>query len=1076
MAGVPGSIPPGSGAAGQRDVAVDALIDLAVAAINRGDQPTAAALASQVLAADGGNTDAEELLAAPSSPGEIRRLTILFADLVDSTALSTRVEPEVYHAVVRRYRDQVHHTVAKYEGHIGANAGDGILAVFGHPTAHEDDARRAVLAGLDILAEVARISGQAHRQYGIDIDVRVGVHRGLVYLDRSQDDVYGLAANLAARVSGLAPSGSVVVSSAVEALVRNEFEMEERPAAPVKGVDGLVAHHRVLGRRMVPTRPPRIRLVGRQQELSVLRAKWAGALAGTLDEPTLLITGEPGIGKSRLAAEALEMASDSGAAALELFGSLHHMGVGLHPVRVLLEQRCDITRHTSARDRLGLLRAELIRCAMDPDAAVPLLAPVLAVGPDHGYQPVAEGRRLEELIAGTVRSYLLACLGGGPGLVVAEDLQWFDERTKAVLGAVMQAGDGRLLVVLTSRDRSAVPSDWPAAACAIEPLTSQQAEDLIAALDPTLQPSVRADIRDRCDGVPFYLEQVVGDLRMAAPEDRSVPDSLYEPLFARLRAGDNMVPVVEAAAVIGREIDRSIITAVVDLDAGRVDEVLSELVDADVLEPSAPGAWRFRHELLREVVDELAPPSVRRQLHRRVAEVLIGGAVTEPDWQLVAAHHRQAELHSEAASAYQRATSTARNRGALSEARGLLTLALDELRQCKPGPDRDRREVAVRLERGYLTATAEGAQSPDAVADFERCLNLAGTDVDDDELVATLAGVGAYYLWRTDLNRVDQILELVTRNPEYGQRWFGPAIQSSQGIVAWIRGELDVAAEFFNRAIEGPVDEYDRQSGRLWTVPHDPIALAREHLGWHCIIRGDLTAAEAEVAGALCRADQLGYPQRSYNRLYAIDMEIWVATEAGQYGRARELVGDLIHGAEQEGLDQLYWQLLGATETAMVDARESVDAPPGAQALDEQITALTQVIEVWMALGASTYRPFYWCALGRLLTVAGRPEDGRVRLETALRFAEDSGVRFYEAELLRALAHTYNDPGVRGEFLGRAREVAIRQGATLFELRASLDDFALRAEVALAHVADAVAKFPVSSPSPELARARLILR
>ena len=186
---------------------IDELLDRAVAAINRGDRASASALAAQVLAVDGSNAEAEGLLTddalgAWESAGEIRRLTILFADLVDSTALSTRVEPETYRLVVGRYREQVLQIVERFEGHVCSTKGDGLLAVFGHPTAHEDDARRAVVAGIEITREVARISEAARRRFGIDIEVRVGVHRGPVHLDTAQDDVYGLAANLAARVWG----------------------------------------------------------------------------------------------------------------------------------------------------------------------------------------------------------------------------------------------------------------------------------------------------------------------------------------------------------------------------------------------------------------------------------------------------------------------------------------------------------------------------------------------------------------------------------------------------------------------------------------------------------------------------------------------------------------------------------------------------------------------------------------------------------------------------------------------------------------------------------------------------------
>ena len=208
-------------------VSIDDLLDRAVSAINRGDRAVATALAGQVLAMDDGNAEAEDLLTGipAGDAGEIRRLTILFADLVDSTVLSTKLEPETYRLLVGRYREQVLRIASRYEAHVGVKQGDGLLVVFGHPKAHENDVFRAVQAGLEITRDVARLSEQANRRFGAEINVRVGVHRGLVYLDTTQDDVYGLAANLAARVSSLAPPNAVVVSDAVEPLIRNAFEV-----------------------------------------------------------------------------------------------------------------------------------------------------------------------------------------------------------------------------------------------------------------------------------------------------------------------------------------------------------------------------------------------------------------------------------------------------------------------------------------------------------------------------------------------------------------------------------------------------------------------------------------------------------------------------------------------------------------------------------------------------------------------------------------------------------------------------------------------------------------------------------
>ena len=317
---------------------IDELLEGAVAAINRGDRAAATALAGQVLAVDRDNADAEDLLSAPADAGQIRRLTILFADLVDSTVLSTRVEPETYRLLVGRYRDQVVSIVNRFEGHVGSTKGDGLLAGFGHPSAHEDDVRRAVLAGLEITRQVSRLSEQAKRRFGFEITVRVGVHRGLVYLDTAQDDVYGLAANLAARVSGLAPPGTVVVSDAIEPLLRDAFELQALPAATVKGVDGLIAHH-LRGGRALRADDDHPWSVGGSGPRTGATREQLGARAG--GHAVHAGGGVPRRARDRQepsGVAAADFVADSGVVLPELIGSPFHTDTGLHPVRGFIEK------------------------------------------------------------------------------------------------------------------------------------------------------------------------------------------------------------------------------------------------------------------------------------------------------------------------------------------------------------------------------------------------------------------------------------------------------------------------------------------------------------------------------------------------------------------------------------------------------------------------------------------------------------------------------------------------------------------------------------------------------------------
>ena len=377
-------------------------------------------------------------------------------------------------------------------------------------------------------------------------------------------------------------------------------------------------------------------------------------------------------------------------------------------------------------------------------------------------------------------------------------------------------------------------------------------------------------------------------------------------------------PWCGSPAVIGRQGDRSLLAAVVDLDTDQLNEVIDELQDARVFEPDGTDGWGFRHELLREVAAELTPPSLRRGLHAKAADSLVNSAAGDPDWPLVAAHYEQAARHVNAASAYESASAAAQGRGALAEARTYLDRAVTQLQRCPPGPERDRREIAARLQRGYLIATAEGNQSPIATADFERCLQLAGTDLSDDGLFATLLAVGAYYFWRADLRRAAQLLELLQARRGQELQWFRPAIEAGLGMVAYLRGEFDSARTYFELATVGMVEDDRNPIKAWWFIPHDPVALAHGHLAFVRLLRGDVTGADAELIRAVRRAEQLGFPQGPYNNVYALEMEIVVGNEAGQFDRARACVAEVIEQSERYGFD--FWQLFGATEQCNVDA------------------------------------------------------------------------------------------------------------------------------------------------------------
>jgi class 3 adenylate cyclase/tetratricopeptide (TPR) repeat protein len=1051
---------------------IDDLLDRAVRAINLGDRKTADALAGQVLSVDGGNPDAEELLAAPGDSGEIRRLSILFADLVDSTALSTRIELEVYRTVVGRYRAEVKRIVDGYEGHIGSTQGDGLLAVFGHPVAHENDAHRAVYAGLDIVKAISTLSGRVRARFGFDISVRVGVHRGLVYLDTAQDDVYGLGANFAARVCSIAAPGTVAASEPIERVVADTFELVASPPQSVKGVDDPIVTSRVIGERDVVT-SARGPLIGRDRELGYLQGSWDQAKTGTLSSPGVAFKGEGGIGKTRLAYAAVDMAQQDGAAVLGMFGSPFYTDVGLRPVRRLLERRCGIKRDSDPAERLRKLQAEVTQRALDPGVVVPLLAPVLGIGPESGYESArAEGPKLYGRIAGAIHDYLLACLGSGPALVLVDDVHWFDEDTIEVIQRLLRESSGRLMVVVTGRTLPPLPDT--AKVFEVSPLSDADTDKLVRALHPDLKGEARSEVHKRCDGIPLYIEEVVAKLK-EQPRDAShspqVPDTLYETLFARLQSGANALPVVEAAALIGSRFDRALLSSVVDLDEREIDELLDALTRARVFEQTDASSWRFHHELLREVAAEVSPPTVRRRLHSRIADALVAASAdANPEWSLVARHYELAERFDEATKAHQEASHDARRRGALNEARGHLKRALDNIGRMDPTPARDGKEIATRLEAGFLASAAQGHSSAEAAAEFERCLELIGPDP-TPELYATLNALWVYYTARGDLRRATQLAE--TLKAKIGD---SPTLKlgtaATMGVLAGFRGDYDAARDLLEQAVNGVEDGTLNET--TYYGPNDPVGGTYSFLAFTRFVQGDLRGTEAALQKMEARSRAVGFPRGAFSLCYGRSIDALIRAEAGSPERSLEVANELSSLAKHYDFDE--WVMVGWSEESAGRALLALAAgETDPAALAPHVKAMTTVVQTWRAFEVRTFLAFYDGVLARVLIAAGDRQAARDCLDVALKMGQDTWIQFYDAELLRLRAHTLDDIDERHRQYRDAIQLAQKQGAHVFELRSAADDFELMGESARTTLIEAAGRIPADQTWPDLARVRALL-
>jgi class 3 adenylate cyclase/tetratricopeptide (TPR) repeat protein len=1011
--------------------------------------------------------------------GEVRRLTIMYCDIVGSTELSGRWEPETYRELIRAYYETCRDVIeSRFEGHIVQLKGDGILSIFGFPVAHENDAERAVRAALALVRAVRELS-PTRAAYAVEpLEIRVAVHNGPLYVDFDADDVYGLAANVGARLQSIAEPGTVVVSDEIRQLVEAQFEIEAGDPQIVKGIAEPLQPFQVLGERPVAIQGSwSTPLLERDGALERLRHVWGQVAAGSADHASgVLLCGDAGVGKSRLVAAFVDDAFSPSTCVIELHGSPFHRDAGFHPVRSLVEARCGIADDADPTARLECLARE-VGALLDGAEDLSLLAAVLDIDPSAGYKPVAsEGRKLEEQIAQAAGDYVRACTRGQPAIIVAENLHWFDNASRELLETLIRTGPGSVLVLGTSRDRES--GSWET--IELRPLTLPARLTLIDALQEGVSERDRLALAARSDGIPLYLEELVragpskhpataGD---AAPMPGSVPNVLYEPLVARLYATPMALQVAATAAAAGQEVDRSLLVATMTIPEEELDSTLRDLVDAQILESVArhPDRYQFRHELLREVAYELQPPSWRRKIHSRLCDFLDRD---EPgDWRLLASHFERAERYYEAASAYQHTAESARRRGSLEEARSHLARAIDLIGLLPGDPAREHREVELRLRRAFLAMSAEGAVSTDAAADYERCLELAGADPRGDAMFSTLTSLWSYYLSRGELDLARQTSSTL-RSARAGSRsHFRPQNLAGFGMLDWFAGNFTSALDTLTSATEELAELGDSGDiSRMWFVPIDATAAMYMYLAVARFMASDVAGAEASLARARTIAEALDFPQGPWSVSYAHWLGSWMWIESGRFDKARGALEELRTSSAQHGFGN--WQLLGATQAAAFEALVALrSGESDATALAEQASALGGFIEFWKALDSRIFLPFYLTTCGALLAASGDLDGARGCYQESLQLAAETGMRFYDAETARHVAHLAPDVKSKIAGLRDALELARSQAAHPFALRIALDLQELVGEDARRPLEQAMAAFPEDAAIVELEQAR----
>jgi class 3 adenylate cyclase/predicted ATPase len=666
--------------------------------------------------------------AAPEDRAERRQVTVMFSDLVGSTALSARMDPEDLREVISAYQKCVKETVERFGGFVAKYMGDGVLAYFGYPQAHEHDAERAVRAGLDLVAAVGDLKTHAALQTRVGIATGLVVVGDLIGSGASQEQaIVGETTNLAARLQSIAEPNSVVIAESTRKLIGNLFELNDLAARDLKGIAGPVRVWAALRPSSVESRFEALHagglteLVGREEELELLLRRWSKAKTG--EGQVGLLSGEPGIGKSRLTAALVEHMAVEPHTCLHYFCSPQHTDSALYPIIRQMERAAGFAHDETTQAKLNKLDALLAQTfTLRQDAA--LLAEMLSL-PNDGRYPTLElapeQKRQKTLEALTAQ--LEALSQSKPVLMIFEDVHWTDPTSLETLGRMVdRLRTLGVLLIITHRPEFEAP--WIGRPYVTALSLNRLGEREIGAMidrvtgNKQLPDNVRQDIIERTDGIPLFVEEMTkavleaesdGDARKTAAAIPSsaitVPASLHASLMARLDRLGPAKGMAQIGAVIGREFSHALLAAVAHKDENALRSGLDALTSAGLLfrqgvPPSA--TYLFKHALVRDAAYGTLLREPRRALHACIAETLESqfAEIADNQPELLARHCTEAELIEKAVGLWGKAGQRSLARAALLEGKEQLKRALDQIATLPATPDLRREEIKLQVAFG----------------------------------------------------------------------------------------------------------------------------------------------------------------------------------------------------------------------------------------------------------------------------------------------------------------------------------------------------------------------------------------
>jgi class 3 adenylate cyclase/predicted ATPase len=980
----------------------------------------------------------------PGQDAERRPITVMFCDLVGSTSLAAKLDPEEWRNLVGSYLDAASAAVTSLGGHVLKKLGDGLMALFGYPQAQENDGERAVRAALAIQRALADLNARNAATGAPELAARIGLESGRVVVD-SSGEVYGDAPNIAARVQSAAGPGEIWLTRGVHRQIAGLFVAEDKGEHELKGVPEKVQLYRIVrasgGSRRGGSRVP-TPLVGRGEELDILTRRWERARRG--EGQLSLIVGEPGLGKSRLIEEFRARLAETPHTWVEWASSQLLQNTPLHPIAEWGRARFGGVE-VAGEKRLAELEAALGSVGLDAAEYATLLAPVIDAPLPPGRIPKLSPEELRSRQLAALSAWMLAGARTQPLVLAFEDLHWADPTSLDVLQALAERGaQAPLLIIATTRPEFRPP--WKLRShhgvISLAPLDAGEVARMVGEISAhhALSKDVIAGVSERSGGVPLFVEEVTRLLleRGEAGGVQAIPPTLQQSLAARLDRLGSAREIAQIGAVLGRGFSHALLQAVAGLDEPALRAALDRLADAELMfvEGVAPQAnYRFKHALIQDAAYDSLLKSRRQTLHRRAAEVLL--ASPAPEAEALAHHFTQAGQDDLAIEWWGRAGDHALRRSAFAEAISHLGKAI-ELSD-KAGGASQRREVAatasasqrLKLQTEYAQAVlwGKGFAADETKDAFARAAELAtrigGPEAPLDVYVARWA----HSYFRGELGLALEAAESLLRGAERAARPTEAATgHRLLGLTRLVQGDFVQAREHCEQALRIYDPERDREAKFRLGVDTQAMATSYlAHAAWH---RGDVLRAAALTDEAVAHAAESAHVPTIVG-VYLF--QAWLEDLRDDAEAAQRAAEAAVALSREHGLmSYLIWASLPlAWARAKIGNRDAGSAE------------LRKALADYANQGNKIHVPFYRGLLAEIEAEGGDAAAALVGIDEALALAGETGEHWFDAALHRIrgeilVKQNPADPAPAEAAFLAAIAVAQQQKARSFGLRAAL--------------------------------------